>query len=232
MQHGWDDPDEATTIYDPSRSGASAEDGRWYISRDGRTKQQQSAAEILEQCREGSITEDTLVWREGLPDWASLGDVPELARALRAFSKAPKPHGPPPPVIPPGLRPSLPSLPPPPSLPPVAKISSASLRTSSAERLSQRVAQLFVDERLESSVPSALPSGVAPLSFLSVSEPYSLRLPGGHRVGVLSLATAIGVFTLSALLGAWLFGDEAPPKPISTDPILIDLDDVGANGEQ
>ncbi len=220
MDDSWDDPEEATGIFDPSRSGA---EDRWYISRDGHTKEPVTAGQIIDLCTTGSINEGTLVWREGLSDWSPLGEVPELAQALRAFSRHPVPAGHSVPPVPPGQRPSLPSLPAHPSLPP----DSTHPSDSPARRLSLRVSSHIVNERKGMSLHPmghvAVPLVGSPVSLFTREEPYSIIVPGGKRIGVWSLAAGFGVFFLATLLGMVIFGGEedvASAQP----PIVIDYD--------
>jgi nicotinate-nucleotide--dimethylbenzimidazole phosphoribosyltransferase len=49
--------------------------------------EQQIASELAA----GSLTEDTLVWRDGMAEWLEIGKVPELARHLPKRVPAPKP---------------------------------------------------------------------------------------------------------------------------------------------
>jgi hypothetical protein len=196
------------------------------MSPDGRTKQQFSAAEIIQQCQAGSIDDSTLVWREGLPDWAPLAEVPELARAVRAFSRAPSTAVANVTALP-NQRPSLPTLPPTPSLPPRA--ASTTPPGSLGQRLSLRVTNLVIDERQARPLGGGPPShrvGERPLSLLDVDEPYSLLLPGGRRVGVWSLATGAGVFAVCCAIGVLLFGanDDASEAFEDAEPVLVNLD--------
>jgi hypothetical protein len=211
MTNSWNDPDEPTRVYDPTRSNSlPPPDEPWFISRDSRGKEQLSAGQIIELCQDGTLSESTLVWRDGLTGWTALGEVPELAQALRAFSKLPpvprqdEPlHGPLP-SIPVG-RPSLPSLPPPPSL-----VAPAGRRLTSTTTPPQRVGRtpsIIINERAPM-LATPMPTGRA-LSLLTVSEPYSLRIPGSKRVGVWSLAAGIAALVFGVGLGAFVFaGDE------------------------
>jgi len=223
MKDGWDDSDETTGVYDPSSSSPPSNE-RWFMSRDGRTKQQFTAAEIIQQCQEGTIDYSTLVWREGLPDWAPLGEVPELAQAVRAFSR---PGGQPPAgATAVGQRPSLPTLPPTPSLPP--RPASTTPPSSLGQRLSQRVTNLVIDERHSRPLgggPARHRAAGQPWTLLDIDEPYSLLLPGGRRVGLWSLAVGAGVFVLCGLLGMVFFGsDDNSDEQANAEPILVDLD--------
>ncbi len=204
--------------------GALAPDDRWFISRDGKAKQQLSAAEIIELCRTNAVSANTLVWHDGLTDWTSLGEVPELAQALRAFSR-----GPAVPAEPPlAMRPSLPSIPPPPSLPPKGSSVQPQRAASSARtsRPSARIPSIIVNEKAISDspeIPSAHPPGTA-WSMLTLQEAYSVLLPGGHRVGVWTLAICAAVFCVGTALGAIIFG--GGEDQLDAEPVSVDLDEA------
>jgi hypothetical protein len=85
MVTSWNDPDEATQVFDSERTSGAAGGERWYISPDGRTKEVLEAREIIERARVGALSPSTLVWRDGLSDWTRLDAVPELMQAVRAF---------------------------------------------------------------------------------------------------------------------------------------------------
>lgn len=85
MVTSWNDPDEATQVFDSERTSGSAGGERWYISPDGRNKEVLEAREIIERARLGALSPSTLVWRDGLSDWTRLDAVPELMQAVRAF---------------------------------------------------------------------------------------------------------------------------------------------------
>lgn len=89
MSTSWNDPDETTQVFDSERvEGAASGFERWYISPDGKSKEVLAAREIIERARAGSLSNSTLVWRDGLTDWTRLDAVPELMQAVRAFRAA------------------------------------------------------------------------------------------------------------------------------------------------
>lgn len=51
-------------------------------------------ARIVELYSTGKIDDETLVWKDGMADWLSPFDVPELAAAIRAKNVAPRPQAP------------------------------------------------------------------------------------------------------------------------------------------
>ena len=56
----------------------------WFAGIDGKQEGPFDATVIGQAVREGRITRDTLVWREGMGGWTKLGDVSELAPTLAA----------------------------------------------------------------------------------------------------------------------------------------------------
>src|SRR6187431_129545 len=52
-----------------------------------------SVSQIVEMYGAGKIDDETLVWKDGMPDWLSPFDVPELAAAFRAKNVAPRATG-------------------------------------------------------------------------------------------------------------------------------------------
>lgn len=140
MVSDWEDEEESTRVYEPGAFHASlrpqvreADEERWFISPDGRTKETLAAKEIIERVQRGAFSGQALVWRDGLSDWTPLEQVPELMQAIRAFQSAgpasalpppPAPQLAPPPVAaawsaaPSSAAPPAPSLPPAPRPPP------------------------------------------------------------------------------------------------------------------
>jgi hypothetical protein len=225
MTHDWDDSEEATRVYDP-RPSLQPQDERWFISRDRVAKQQLSAAQILDLCQDGTLSEATLVWRDGLSGWTPLGEVPELAQALRAFSKVPPlpvPHvelGGPLPSLPVGSRAGLPSLPPPPTMPPLQSTNTTTPpeRRSLPVTSSPRTPNVVIDER----AASGLLGRAGRLSLFTLDEPYSLRLGASRRVGLWSVGAALSALLLGLGLGLMLFSEDSESQE---GPVrVIDLD--------
>ncbi|HEX7599649.1 MAG TPA: GYF domain-containing protein, partial [Polyangia bacterium] len=64
---------------------APAEDqGTWYIVVEGEQVGPLAEPDIAGRVARGEITGDTLVWKDGLPDWVKLNTVPELSAAANA----------------------------------------------------------------------------------------------------------------------------------------------------
>ncbi len=62
----------------------------WTVSL-GEQERQMSQLQIAEEMQRGTVTADTYVWRDGMADWLSIAQVPELA-ALLARAAAPAAH--------------------------------------------------------------------------------------------------------------------------------------------
>ena len=78
----------------------------WWFERDGQRGGPVTEAELLSLIAQGDLAPETLIWRDGLPDWTPLRSVQELA-----FQLPPNPPPPPPPLPSPRpLAPRRPSL--------------------------------------------------------------------------------------------------------------------------
>src|SRR3954452_23099327 len=60
----------------------------WFIGVDGRQDGPYDLNALTAQARAGSLTRDTLVWKNGMPGWTAAGQVPELSGA---FASVPPP---------------------------------------------------------------------------------------------------------------------------------------------
>ena len=54
---------------------------QWYLGVDGQQVGPLAPAEVKARVTAGTATNDTLVWRAGMPGWVRLGEVPELEAA-------------------------------------------------------------------------------------------------------------------------------------------------------
>src|SRR5438105_14943573 len=54
----------------------------WLVSFGDDDDREMRAPEIAQALRRGEIRGDTIVWREGLPEWVTINSVPLLARLL------------------------------------------------------------------------------------------------------------------------------------------------------
>lgn len=69
----------------------------WHAGIDGKTVGPMTVREIERRIGEGSINEETFVWREGMDGWKQIPEVPELAPIL---TRSLRPVAPPPPSMP------------------------------------------------------------------------------------------------------------------------------------
>jgi GYF domain 2 len=224
-----EDQDEATHVYQPGfgaprasyrAAQAQAELGadRWFISRDGRAKEVLTAREIIESTQAGVLSEEALVWRDGLTDWTPLGQVPELMRAVHAFV-APSGGLPPPPVVPRMVsRPVVNrTLPPMPSLPPLAGLPPVPSVPPPPAPLSARYPGQTSQPVMVGTGPAERAGG------LRWSRP--VELPGLGATPLRVLALMGGVLIGGVALGALMFSGQRSPKP------LVISGDVGSARE-
>jgi hypothetical protein len=61
----------------------------WQVNTRGRKVVEMPLAELLQTYKSGKLTARSLVWSEGMPEWAPIGEVPKLMRRLRAESEPP-----------------------------------------------------------------------------------------------------------------------------------------------
>jgi len=61
----------------------------WQVNTRGRKVLEMTDAELLASYKAGKLTSKTLVWSEGMGEWAPLGDVPRIATIIRADSEPP-----------------------------------------------------------------------------------------------------------------------------------------------
>ncbi len=56
--------------------------GRWYYVHEGRRKGPVGNAQLVDLILEGEIPQDSLIWRQGLDEWAPASQVEEIKREL------------------------------------------------------------------------------------------------------------------------------------------------------
>jgi len=64
----------------------------YFVVQEGRSAGPFSEHELVRLIAEGKVTKETLVWRQGLPNWKSAVDVPDVLR-LVALTPPPLPEG-------------------------------------------------------------------------------------------------------------------------------------------
>src|SRR5688572_5615750 len=62
---------------------------RWQVNTRGRKVLEMTDGELLASYKAGKVTAKSLIWSEGMPEWAPLGEVPRVAALLRADSVPP-----------------------------------------------------------------------------------------------------------------------------------------------
>lgn len=61
----------------------------WHYSKSGVQADPVSQDELIRKIRNGEVLATDLVWRDGMPDWVAVAQVPELGAAAGAVSAAP-----------------------------------------------------------------------------------------------------------------------------------------------
>jgi predicted Zn finger-like uncharacterized protein len=148
--------DDGSAPFDMADLSASDE---WYVAINGVPVGPIRVAEIRRKAALRAVTEDSLVWQEGLDEWRQLRSFPELAASVReamtrAVSRPPGPDGrsslPPPPAVRGMTRSLLPAGNVARSVPPRAPPPSANAQRSNVVPIMSRLATA---ERLDESVP-------------------------------------------------------------------------------
>lgn len=100
---GDDDGLMATRVAGQEHGGPSITSAEWTVSL-GEEERQMSQLQMAEEMQRGVVTGDTYVWKDGMADWLSVSQVPELAALLaraapqQAYGQAPAPAVAPAPV--------------------------------------------------------------------------------------------------------------------------------------
>src|SRR5690606_6753020 len=80
---GFDDEDEATRVMSTASFSESG-DLLWTVNLSDDEQLDMTEAEVLDGWRQGRITDDAYVWREGMDEWMPILDAPALGDAIRA----------------------------------------------------------------------------------------------------------------------------------------------------
>ena len=75
----------------------------YYIAVNGQQSGPFNTAQLQQMAQNGQITHQTLVWKNGMPQWAEAGNVPELASLFAVQTPPPVPGMPPTPPTPPTI---------------------------------------------------------------------------------------------------------------------------------
>lgn len=82
-----DDEDEATRVMQ-APSATSSTEPTWTVNLSDEDQLDMTEAEILAGWRDGRVTDDAYVWREGMDEWLPILESPELSAAIRALDAA------------------------------------------------------------------------------------------------------------------------------------------------
>lgn len=69
---------------------------QWYYAKDGSQHGPVAEAELLEMIRDGSVRASDLVWKDGMPEWKPVAQLPPLATAAISTPPPAAPDSPPP----------------------------------------------------------------------------------------------------------------------------------------
>ncbi len=79
-----DDEDEATRVMQAPAASLST-DPTWTVNLSDEDQLDMTEAEILAGWRDGRVTDDAYVWREGMEEWLPILESPELSAAIRSL---------------------------------------------------------------------------------------------------------------------------------------------------
>jgi predicted Zn finger-like uncharacterized protein len=82
-----DDDDEATRVMQAPTASVNS-DPTWTVNLSDEDQLDMTEAEILAGWRDGRVTDDAYVWREGMEEWLPILESPELGAAIRALGDA------------------------------------------------------------------------------------------------------------------------------------------------
>ena len=93
MAAGEDDGMMATRVAGQDGAPGSVTAPEWTVSLAGEEERQMSQLQLAEEMQRGTVTGDTYVWRDGMPDWLAVSQVPELAALLARAAPGAAPGG-------------------------------------------------------------------------------------------------------------------------------------------
>jgi predicted Zn finger-like uncharacterized protein len=219
--------DESSAPFDMSELTGSDD---WYVAINGVPVGPVRVAEVRRKAALGAVTEDSLVWQEGLDEWRPLRSFPELMAIVRTAAlggrssitplppegRTPPPtgriSGRPSPSYPPGQRAAMPrSAPLAATPPPRSNVVAISSRLATAEKLTEPAAV---------SLPATLPQPAAPGIDSQVATPSSVLPPPPRRevpwIPILMVVCGLGFsvtlgLALAPKLSELMHGPAAPP---------------------
>jgi predicted Zn finger-like uncharacterized protein len=189
----------------------------WYVAINGVPVGPVRISELRRKAATGAVTEDSLVWQEGLEEWRPVKSLPELAALVREAAQGNRPSL----LAPPPPEPMRPAPPAPPKAPPVRPAAPMASPMSPMQPMAP-MAPPRAPEPARISEPSrqapAPPSGrsnVVPLHAPRVAASASDDLLGG---GTAALAPVARAANAPAAMVAVADPFAPPPAPLA--PVL------------
>jgi predicted Zn finger-like uncharacterized protein len=202
----------------------------WYAAINGVPVGPVRIAELRRKAASGAVTEETLVWQEGMEEWRPLRTIPELFAIVQEGltserpslsgtpQGAPRPSSPPPSAAPPRAV-SRPDHARPAAVPPRSNVVSLSSRLATAEKLEpEEVADPFAAKSPISSSALRTDGLVAQANapFSSVAAPtYVIPRKQGPNWIIIGMIVAFGAFGVTAGIAVF-FKQPAAAQPAPT----------------
>jgi predicted Zn finger-like uncharacterized protein len=70
-------------VDEPAKSPSTEEDVFWTVNLSETDQPTLNVSQMIEMYQQGTMTDQTYIWREGMDDWLMVAEVPEVAEALR-----------------------------------------------------------------------------------------------------------------------------------------------------
>jgi predicted Zn finger-like uncharacterized protein len=226
-----DGPPESTASLEMLDSSATS---GWYVAINGVPVGPIRISELRRKAANGAVTEDSLVWREGLEEWRPVRSVTELAEIVREAMTSGRPSlvtpppnearqsYPPPPAG--GPRPPARPLPPPPREPPArpAPLAARSNVVPFTGRLAtaeKREEEEDIDlEEVEGSEPKPLPAPTPPPAAMGAAAAGLPERPSMVNADPFALPPAVAGAP-AAMMGAPMAGGAAFSSASASAPL-------------
>jgi len=75
----------------PEDEIAGPDDDQWYYGLGDKQLGPETFTHLVELVRSGTLTDEDLVWKEGMPDWVNVSEVPDLRPFLKRAEETPEP---------------------------------------------------------------------------------------------------------------------------------------------
>ena len=215
----------------------------WYVAINGVPVGPVRVTELRRKAHSGAVTEESLVWQEGMEEWRPLKTVPELLAIVQEGMTSDRPSlvspEPPrhsaPPRRTPSVHPAAPAKSATPA-PPRSNVVSLASRLATAEKLepepmaapvrdpfavppvsSERPAAVAIDPFAPATTAAGASAPISPLGAPNVSSTVTevpTKRPGPNWV-VLGMVVAFGAFGVTAGIAVF-FNKPPPPAPAPT----------------